>query len=215
MSSGDQDKKPAVEIGKNASIKVTGLENFYNSRGEKIETRPTTFLCRCGASENKPCCDGRHTRIGFTGEKSEDRVRERWKDYVGEKIIVRDNRGICSHSGICVNELRPVFDKNRRPWIRPDSAEVAAVIDIVRRCPSGALRYLVDGVEHKDFDNEPAIHIEKNGPLNVAGGIEFKDPDGYEPASKEHYSLCRCGASKNKPFCDGSHSRIKFRDEKN
>ena len=82
-------------------------------------------------------------------------------------------------------------------------------------CPSGALSYTRDGVLHKDQDRKPSITISKDGPYRVVGGIEFEDPDGNKPESEEHYTLCRCGASNNKPFCSGAHWHIKFKDPKN
>ena len=82
-------------------------------------------------------------------------------------------------------------------------------------CPSGALSYTKDGVLYKDRDREPAITVSKNGPYYVVGGIESKDPMGSKPESKEHYTLCRCGASTNKPFCNGAHWDINFKDDKN
>ena len=82
-------------------------------------------------------------------------------------------------------------------------------------CPSGALSYTKDGVHYKDQEREPAIEIAQNGPYNIVGGIEFNDPIGSKPESKEHYTLCRCGASKNKPFCTGEHHDIHFEDDKN
>ena len=82
-------------------------------------------------------------------------------------------------------------------------------------CPSGALSYTKDGVLYKDQDREPAITIEKNGPYCIVGGIDLNDPKGSKPESKEHYALCRCGASKNKPFCTGEHRDIHFEDDEN
>ena len=80
-------------------------------------------------------------------------------------------------------------------------------------CPSGALSYTKDGVLYKDQDREPAIIISKNGPYEVVGGIELKGSSGAKPEPEEHYTLCRCGASKNPPFCDGAHTDIDFRDD--
>ncbi|HNZ52790.1 MAG TPA: CDGSH iron-sulfur domain-containing protein, partial [bacterium] len=80
--------------------------------------------------------------------------------------------------------------------------------------PSGALSYTVDGVCYKDlFDRDPAIKVAKGGPLMVEGYIEFKDDQNSCPESKEHYCLCRCGQSKNHPFCDGAHLSCGFYEE--
>jgi CDGSH-type Zn-finger protein len=210
MSSADPEKEPIIEITKNGPIKVSHCDNVYDAEGNKLTASPSLFLCRCGKSRKRPYCDGSHSRTGFSGEKSPDRVKDRWKNYVGEQITVRDNRGICSHSGVCVQELASVFNTARRPWINADGAEPEEIIEIIKKCPSGALRYIKADLEHINFDHHPAIHLEKNGPANVTGGIKLVDPDNNRPASDEHYSLCRCGNSKNKPFCDGSHGRVRY-----
>lgn len=77
-------------------------------------------------------------------------------------------------------------------------------------CPSGALSLSIDGVEARDHEAKPAVTALRNGPYAVTGGIELVGVEFGEGASKEHYTLCRCGASKNKPFCDGSHWKIGF-----
>ncbi len=100
-----------------------------------------------------------------------------------------------------------------KPWIDADGAGVDAIIETIRACPSGALSYTVGGEEHRDRDAAPAIRLMKNGPYMVSGGIALEDVDFGEGASREHFTLCRCGASRNKPFCDGSHSRVGFVDE--
>jgi hypothetical protein len=108
-----------------------------------------------------------------------------------------------------------VFRLNTEPWIDPDAAEAEAIIETVKKCPSGALSYSIDGVEHRDQDREPAITVTKDGPYAAIGGIELMGQDRCEGASTEHYTLCRCGGSKNKPFCSGRHWDIGFKDEEN
>jgi len=215
MSNEGKAKKTIIEAVKDGPFRVTNLENFYNSKDENIPVRPDLWLCRCGTSKNKPFCDGAHKTIEFSDAKEDDRPENRWKDYRGEKISVHDNRALCSHSGECVRRLKAVFDTKKRPWIYPDGAEVHEVIETVKKCPSGALNYTIDGVRHSEFESEPAVKVAKNGPLDISGGIEFRDEHGEKPVSVTRYSLCRCGASKNKPFCDGSHSQAGFKDEDN
>jgi len=86
------------------------------------------------------------------------------------------------------------------------------VIATIRRCPSGALSYEVDGRAPADPPREPKIVVTQNGPYAVSGAVELLDVALGEGASPEHYTLCRCGASRNKPFCDGSHWEVGFRD---
>ena len=81
---------------KNGELKVEGLENFKNSRGETTKTKKSMILCRCGASKAKPFCDSSHNAIGFADEKSEDRQTDQLDEYKGKSITILDNRGICS-----------------------------------------------------------------------------------------------------------------------
>ena len=206
---------PTIECAENGPYLVKGLETLTNSRGESISTRKVIALCRCGASENKPFCDGTHEKVGFTDEKEPDRRPDRRDRYAGRKIIIHDNRGICSHAGHCTENLASVFKMKAEPWIDPDAAVVEEIIETIRQCPSGALSYSVEGIEYRDQDKELTIAVTKDGPLTITGGIELVDQPRGEETSTEHYTLCRCGASKNKPFCDGSHWYIKFKDEEN
>jgi hypothetical protein len=103
----------------------------------------------------------------------------------------------------------------QEPWIDPDGAGVEKVIDVIKRCPSGALSYSVPEAEHSAPPREPGILVSKNGPYVVTGKTELVGEEFGEGASKQQYTLCRCGASKNKPFCDGAHWGIEFTDEKN
>ncbi len=171
------------------------------------------FLCRCGGSANKPFCDGTHARKGFDGSKQDDRVPDRRKDYQGDGITVHDNRGTCAHAAFCTDGLPAVFRSGERPWIDAGAATAEELIATIRRCPSGALSYSVDGTEHRDREASPEIELMPNGPYMVRGGPALIDAEQGEGASKEHYTLCRCGGSKNKPFCDGTHWHIGFEAE--
>ena len=208
-------KKPTIEPELNGPYLVRGLNNLRNSRGEAIEAQPVMALCSCGKSSNKPFCDGTHARAGFSGEKVERRVADRMDNYEGKEITIHDNRGVCSHAGYCTDNLPSVFIMGREPWIDPDGDGPDEVARVIRMCPSGALSYSRDGVLYKDQDREPAITVSKDGPYRIVGGLELNDPAGSKPESGEHYTLCRCGGSRNKPFCDGAHCHIGFKDEKN
>jgi hypothetical protein len=94
-------------------------------------------------------------------------------------------------------------------------ASVTKIATIIRMCPSGALSYAQDGVLYKDQDREPSITVSRDGPYRIVGGAELRDPSGSKPESEEHYTLCRCGRSKNQPFCSGEYWHINFKDEKN
>lgn len=84
------------------------------------------------------------------------------------------------------------------------------MIAVIRQCPSGALSYTLDGVEHRGQDREPAVRLAKDGPYHVEGGVTLEDVAQGDGASKDHVALCRCGSSTNKPFCDGTHWSVHF-----
>lgn len=214
MSSANKPKKPTIECAKNGPYVVKGLDKLHDWQNEPVEIKSVVALCRCGASKNKPFCDGSHAQVGFSDQKSEDRVEDRRDDYVGKKITIHDNRGICSHAGFCTDGLPSVWRMNAEPWIDPDGAPVEKIIETIKKCPSGALSYSIEGKEYRDQKREPAVRVTKDGPYYVTGGVELTNISPGQGASKEHYALCRCGGSKNKPFCDGTHWYIDFYDEK-
>jgi thiamine pyrophosphate-dependent acetolactate synthase large subunit-like protein/CDGSH-type Zn-finger protein/nitrite reductase/ring-hydroxylating ferredoxin subunit len=203
---------PSIKPLKDGPFKVSGLERFTNSRGEHIDAEPEMYLCRCGHSHTKPFCDNTHEAVGFSGEKDPGRVPDRRDDYEGAGVTIHDNRGICSHAGLCTDCLPEVFGRGE-PWVDADGAPADRVAEVVDMCPSGALAYTRDGVTHRDHDAGPEVHVSQNGPYWVKGGVELTGEDLGGGASPEHYTLCRCGASKNKPRCDGSHWYADFRDD--
>ncbi len=211
----DKDDKPVIKVSKNGPFIVKNLKTLRNSKGVFIETTPSMTLCRCGDSENKPFCDGMHLKNAFSGEKKEDRAADKVDSYVGKKITIHYNKGVCSHIGHCILNLPAVFRKGKKPWINPDGAEPEEITKVIRTCPSGALSYTINGKIHKEYGHEPELFLVKNGPYNVIGGIRLEDPDGSKPETQDHYALCRCGESKNKPFCDGTHLNTEFKDKKN
>lgn len=191
------------------------VENLRDSKGAPISRVVRVALCRCGISKAKPFCDASHARAGFTSEnKVAPQTIDKRKDYFGKGITVHDNRRVCSHSAECLRNLGTVFNLKERPWINPDKATVESVIDAVSKCPSGALGYSIDGVEYTDVPGrKPAVIVERNGPYYIQGGIELAGIENWGTGvSREHYALCRCGASNNKPFCDGNHLSCGFND---
>ncbi len=198
-------ERPRIEPLKDGPLRVRGVDRLVDADGTELEVSQTMSLCRCGHSSRKPFCDGSHVRIGYRSHKLDGRIADRVQDYHGRDITIHDNRGVCSHAEHCGRDLPSVFNRDDRPWIHPDGADANAIARTIEKCPSGALSYTRNGVLHKDLNREPAIIVDKCGPYDVVGGPELVDPDGNRPESREHYTLCRCGASKNKPFCDGSH----------
>jgi len=94
----------------------------------------------------------------------------------------------------------------------PDAASAQQVIDTIRKCPSGSLAYKLKGELQDQYFSTAEIQILKDGPIAVRGGVVLNNPDGAQPPTNSHYTLCRCGHSKNKPYCDGAHSDAGFSD---
>ncbi len=202
------DETPRVEFEEDGAIVAYNV-SATNSRGDPIPLAKKVRLCRCGQSKLKPLCDNTHKATGFTGKPDDDRVPDKPVSFEGTGITIHDNRGICSHAGHCTDRLWKVFSF---PDIQPDAADVQEIMETIDMCPSGALSYTIGGELHRDRDGDPEIHVDKDGPLLVRGGVEL-DAKYQGNASKEHYALCRCGKSRNKPFCDGTHWYADFQDD--
>jgi CDGSH-type Zn-finger protein len=213
MSSTKDTTVPRMEFRENGPIKVSSLENLVDPEGKAIPSQKVIVLCRCGRSKTKPFCNGTHKASGFSDQKTSDGKWDERVNYVGKKITIHDNRGICSHAGFCTDNLPAVWRMKQEPWIDPDAAGVDKIIEVVRQCPSGALSYTIDDVEHRDQNREPTVRATKDGPFFVQGEISIEGVAQGEGASGEHFALCRCGESTNKPFCDGTHWSAHFKSD--
>jgi CDGSH-type Zn-finger protein len=199
----------------NGPYLVKNLEALTNSKGAALATKAVLALCRCGCSTTKPFCSGMHKEVGFDSTNLSDGSVDRRVDYPGAGITIHDNRGICAHSGFCSDNLPTVWRLGQEPWIDPNGAKTEEIAAVARMCPSGALSYSIGAVEHRDRESGPAILVSRNGPYFVTGGIELVGAAWGQGASLEHFTLCRCGQSRNKPFCDGSHWTAEFDDPAN
>jgi CDGSH-type Zn-finger protein/truncated hemoglobin YjbI len=207
---------------KNGPYLVTKAAAVRNHLGETLTLPPQLALCRCGASASKPFCDGTHATSGFTDDKDPKRVPDQRDTYPGEQVTILDNRGICQHSGLCTDRLATAFRTKEEPFVAPSGARMDELVRAVRDCPSGALSLAFDRVEARDLVDwhgvrERTIEITQDGPYRVTGGLPLTDADGADVpraagSSREHYALCRCGHSQNKPFCSGMHWYVDFRD---
>jgi CDGSH-type Zn-finger protein/truncated hemoglobin YjbI len=212
--------QPEIQVSSDGPYLVSNVTDFRNWLGETLDPKSHMSLCRCGQSSTKPYCDGTHAIKAFSGAKDPKRVPDKRDSYHGQQIDIFDNRGICAHSGFCTDRLASVFHLRREPFITPSGARLDEIIQSVRACPSGALSYAIDGMEARDQVDQPrpsSIEVSKDGPYRITGGIRLIDDHGNEipraeGASREHYSLCRCGQSQNKPFCSGMHWYAKFSD---
>ncbi|MEO8232479.1 MAG: (4Fe-4S)-binding protein [Ignavibacteriota bacterium] len=141
---------------------------------------------------------------------------ESQKEYTNDEITVIWKSDICIHSGNCVRGLSNVFNPKDRPWIKMYSASTDEIIKTVNNCPSGALTYkrnndMLEKVEATQAaQSKTKVKIIKGGPYMVEGPCTFVDKDGNETFKEGKIFLCRCGGSKNKPYCDGSHKTIEF-----
>jgi CDGSH-type Zn-finger protein/truncated hemoglobin YjbI len=213
---------PGIMTAKNGPYLVTNVAAIRTPLGEKLTLPPQLALCRCGASALKPYCDGAHAASGFTDDKDPKRVPDQRDTYPGEQVTIFDNRGICQHSGLCTDRLPTAFRTKEEPFVAPSGARMDELVRAVRDCPSGALSLAFDSVEARDLvdwhgTREQAIEITQDGPYRVTGALPLADAAGADVpraagSSREHYALCRCGHSQNKPFCSGMHWYVDFRD---
>lgn len=134
-------------------------------------------------------------------------------NFPGKQVdVVWDGR-LCIHIGECGQAKGDLFVGGRNPWCQPDLVDPADVKAIVERCPSGALYYEVkDGSKIEEPDTENSLIVVYNGPYYLRGDLEIEGGTDDMPGVKYRAALCRCGLSKNKPFCDNSHETGKFQD---
>lgn len=213
-------KKAIITLVENGPYIVRNLDLLENRKGESLEIKPITALCRCGASNNKPYCDGAHQFINFQDGDAEKHSPKKLKRYIGKNITINFDLSICAHAAICLNTLPSVFNLNNQPWINADGAEQEKIMATINKCPSGALSYEIKDAETSadnctvNQDSEcpsSKITVIKNGPLNVEGNVELQGDVSCPPSNDKHFCLCRCGHTKNSPFCDGSHMREHFK----
>ena len=116
----------------------------------------------------------------------------------------------CIHAEICVKTLPEVYDPEGKPWINPENASVDALKSQIDKCPSGALTYKHKGETKMEETTGTECSIVENGPLLVNGTLKVILANGTEEIKKRSTAFCRCGASNNKPYCDGTHNSIGF-----
>lgn len=137
------------------------------------------------------------------------------KEYSNGEVTIVWKPSVCIHSTLCwkgEDGLKSVFNPSERPWIKPEGATTDKIINQVKKCPSGALSYFLNNepLPTEKKDDERLVETRLNGPLMVHGSILVKDHQGNEIQKSNVTAFCRCGASKNKPFCDGTHRTSGF-----
>ncbi len=138
------------------------------------------------------------------------------KKYTNGEVTIVWQPSACIHSTICwkgATGLSSVFNPAERPWIKPEGATTERIIEQVKKCPSGALSYYMNAEAdtNKETITESIVEVMENGPLLVYGNITVKDKDGNETHRNKVTAFCRCGQSANKPYCDGTHTKVGFK----
>jgi CDGSH-type Zn-finger protein len=187
------------------------------TEGTSFPTKATYQLCRCGQSRHKPFCDGTHTQVRFDGTETASRapLAGQSETYDGPTLTLGDTETLCAFARFC--------DPGGKIWSLIEATDDAGARELVIReamhCPLGRL-VLHDKPTRKEIEDPlpPSIGVvedpalECSGPLWVRGGITIESADGQRYEKRNRVTLCRCGASANKPFCNGSHASIKFND---
>jgi CDGSH-type Zn-finger protein/truncated hemoglobin YjbI len=206
---------PKIFVTEHGPYRVVGEVAIHGTDGTLLRVGGSWCLCRCGGSRNKPFCDVTHGVKGFDGAEAADHgsIADRRESYHAHGLTVFDDRSRCAHFGQCTDHLPAVFRAAAEPFVDPHGAPATEIAAVVARCPSGALAYGVDGdSDPVEAAADPSITPVVDGPYRVRGGIEVIGADGRPYEKRARQTLCRCGQSGNKPFCDGSHWYAGFRD---
>ena len=136
----------------------------------------------------------------------------RLQTYATDAITVTFDPTRCIHAAECIRTAPAVFDSRRLRWIKPELGDPALIVTAVHRCPTGALSYSLPNGTREEAD-DASVAPARDGPLYVRGEVRVETEDARVIADGLRMALCRCGATKNAPFCDGSHRAVGFRAE--
>ena len=134
------------------------------------------------------------------------------KKYIKDDLTIVWQPHKCIHSTVCWKEatgLPQVFDPRVKPWIQPENADKDSIIMQIKKCPSGALSYIIGETKSKEEKNDLEVHVSEDGPILIKGELTI-NYKGETLKTDNTTAFCRCGASGNKPFCDGSHKSTGF-----
>lgn len=138
--------------------------------------------------------------------------KERVKEYSNEEIKVFWKPDACIHSKKCWKGLITVFNPKNKPWINLEGAATEKIKEQVMACPSGALSYEAVGVDNLEkVHTDTRVEAIENGPLLIYGTLQITNSDGSKETKNKTTAFCRCGASQNKPYCDGAHVENNFK----
>jgi CDGSH-type Zn-finger protein len=226
-----KDKKAKIVISKNGPYLVSGKLPLQKEiiqigaegepekwgKGERFPDQENYALCRCGQSKNKPFCDGAHAQVGFDGTETASlkKYLEQAEKIEGPAINLTDAQKFCAAARFC--------HPGGGTWELTGRSKDAKAKDLAVReacnCPSGRL-VAWDNKTGKPIEQEmePSLGLVEDpqanasGPIWVKGGVAIESADGTQYETRNRMTLCRCGQSKNKPFCDGNHIKVKFND---
>lgn len=185
--------------------------------GKKLPLQANYSLCRCGESKNKPFCDSAHVKAGFDGTETACDLphSEQAEHTIGQGLVLSDNPSLCSLTRFChrSGDAWELTEQSQDP-----ESKQAAIQDAFD-CPSGRI-VAIDPATGEPMEPELEISIgliedpchKVSGPLWVKGGIPIEASDGIEYEVRNRVTLCRCGRSNNKPYCDGTHKSTGFKD---
>jgi CDGSH-type Zn-finger protein len=216
--------KPQITATENGPYRVRGVHRIVwrspvtTEEGEPIawaqgdvltDALEEYWLCRCGQSNNKPFCDSSHRRVGFeaTDDADTGARADRATSYGSGDVVLEDDRSVCVHAGFCATKLTNAWRLSARDDL--GAREQSQLVAMAAHCPSGALTLELAGK-----DVEPPMPAEvalmPDGPLLLTGGVLVERSDRSVVELRNRVALCRCGASSNKPLCDGSHAAVGF-----
>lgn len=133
------------------------------------------------------------------------------KKYIKDELTILWEPDKCIHSAVCVKLLPEVYNPNAKPWIKPENASVKNLMAQINKCPSGALSYALDKDSSSTISEQPlTVEIMENGPILFKGKLKITHSSGEIEFKDKTTAFCRCGASNNKPYCDGEHRKAGF-----
>lgn len=224
-----KDKEIYIKVTRNGPYLVYGIKKitlkyiisdengvafkYDNGKVFEIKTQPQS-LCRCGKSKNAPYCDGAHITFKFDGTLNApfEPILKNAKTYIGPNLVLKDNEIYCAGARFC--------HQNGDIWnfiMENDEHKNQIAIDEINACPAGRLIVFNQNGKVCEANLEKTLELlednwmKLSGPIWVKGGIRIENEEGISYEIRNRQTICRCGASKNKPFCDGSHIDIKFK----
>lgn len=136
------------------------------------------------------------------------------KKYSNDELTIVWKPRMCIHAGACVKALPNVYNPKEKPWIKIENASTEELKAQIMKCPSGALSYYMNNADDKASETlETKVEILENGPLLIYGTLKVVDKNGNTETKNKTTAFCRCGQSHNKPYCDGTHVKVDFRDK--